>query len=264
MLAEVQSIPVRRSRAEIYFQVLYALILRDMRTRFGGSHLGYVVAVLWPVVHVFVLVGILTFRHLPSPMGGGTMLFVATGAVPCLAFQYLSREVMKGYSSNKPLTYYPQVKNFDVILSRIIVEIVSGFMGLMTVFAVLVLLGVDPRPDDTLMAVGAYLAALLLGIGIGVINVGIVAFFPAWQIGYVFFTILNYMIAGVVFMPNYLPAELYYYLRFNPVTQIIEWTRVAYEPSLAIEIDYLYIMLWILGTTTIGFLMERLVVRKMS
>jgi capsular polysaccharide transport system permease protein len=264
MLAELQTIPVRRSRAEVYFQVLYALILRDMRTRFGGSHLGFSVAVLWPVAHVFVLVVILTFRNLPSPMGGGTALFIATGAVPCLAFQYISREVMKGYAANKPLTYYPQVKIFDVILSRIIVEIVSGFMGVIAVMSLLAVSGVDPRPDDTFMAVSAYLAALLLGIGFGVINVGIVAFFPAWQIGYIFFTILNYMLAGVVFMPNYMPSEVYYYLRFNPVTQIIEWMRVAYEPHLAIEIDYVYILLWILATITIGYLMERFVVRKMG
>src|SRR4051794_23244797 len=48
--------PSRRGRADAYLQVLHALMLRDMRTRFGGSYLGYGVVVLWPVVHTFILV----------------------------------------------------------------------------------------------------------------------------------------------------------------------------------------------------------------
>lgn len=262
--AEPISAPRKKSRAEVYLQVLNALMLRDMRTRFGGSHIGYSVAVLWPVVHIFVLVSIFTFRGLPSPIGGSTALFIATGAVPCLVFQYISREVMKGYSTNKPLTYYPQVKIFDVILSRIIVEIVGGFLSLMVVLAVLTSFGIDPRPADTFTAISAYCASIFLGIGIGAINVGIVAFFPGWQLGYILFTVINYMFCGVVFMPSYMPADIYYYIRFNPVVQIVEWTRTAYDPSLSIEIDYLYIFLWILLSMTIGFMLERFVVRKMS
>ena len=101
--------PLRRDRIEVYLHVLRALMLRDMRTRFGGSHIGYVMVVLWPVVHIFVLVAILVLRKLPSPMGLSTTLSIATGAVPCLIFQYVSREVMKSVMMNKPLTYYPQV-----------------------------------------------------------------------------------------------------------------------------------------------------------
>ncbi len=34
---------------------------------------------------------------------------------------------MKATTVNKPLTYYPQVKLFDLILARVLVEIVTGF-----------------------------------------------------------------------------------------------------------------------------------------
>lgn len=32
--------------------VIYALMVRDMRTRFGRSYLGYLVARTWPLVHL--------------------------------------------------------------------------------------------------------------------------------------------------------------------------------------------------------------------
>ncbi|WP_215412629.1 hypothetical protein, partial [Escherichia coli] len=75
--------------------------------------------VLWPCVHVFMLIAIYTFQKLAAPLGDNRALFFATGAVPVLVFQYISREVMKSVIMNRPLTYYPQVKLFDVVLSRI-------------------------------------------------------------------------------------------------------------------------------------------------
>ncbi len=86
---------------ESYLHVLHALMLRDMRTRFGGSLWGYGVVVMWPCVHVFSLIAIYTFQHLPIPIGHNAPLFFATGAVPVLIFQYISREVMKATLVNR-------------------------------------------------------------------------------------------------------------------------------------------------------------------
>ncbi|WP_423794575.1 ABC transporter permease [Methylobacterium durans] len=255
---------VRRGAAESYLRVLHALMLRDMRTRFGGSHWGYAVVVLWPVVHTFVLVGIYVFRKVPAPIGDSRALFFASGAVPCLIFQYVSREVMKAVLANRPLTYYPQVKVFDVVLARIIVEIVTGFLGLLVVCGILTAIGVDPRPADAVMAIGGYSAAILLGIGIGTINVGIMSFFPAWMMGYVLFNIIMYILSGVMFLPNYLPKEVYEILKWNPALQIIEWVRLGYYPNLGAKVDYLYVILFALFSLTLGLLLERFVVRQRS
>lgn len=254
----------RRSQSEVYLHVLRALMLRDMRTRFGGSHIGYAIVVLWPVVHIFMLVAIYVLRKIPSPMSMSTTLFIATGAVPALMFQYVSREVMKAVVMNRPLTYYPQVKLIDVLFARIIVEIVTGFLGLMIVFAILYAIGVDPMPLNPFVAMTGYIAAILLGIGIGTINVGIIAFFPGWLMGYALFSIILYLSSGVMFLPNMFPDEIYQYLRYNPVVQIIEWVRLAYEPQMGFQIDYLYVLLWAFGTLTLGLLMERHIIRKMN
>ena len=264
MVIEQTDAPGRRSRMEVYLHVLRALMLRDMRTRFGGSHLGYAVVVLWPVVHIFMLVAIYVFRKIPSPMSMSTILFIATGAVPCLVFQYISREVMKAVIMNRPLTYYPQVKLIDVLFARIIVEIVTGFLALILVFAVLYALGVDPIPLNPVLAMTGYIAAILLGIGIGTINVGIIAFFPGWLMGYALFSIILYITSGVMFLPSMLPDVIYQVLRYNPIVQIIEWVRLAYEPQVGVQVDYIYVLLWAFGSLTLGLLLERQVVRKMS
>ncbi|MBP1178474.1 capsular polysaccharide transport system permease protein [Methylobacterium sp. PvR107] len=244
--------------------MLYALMLRDMRTRFGASLWGYAVVVLWPCVHIFMLIAIYTFQKMPSPLGDDRALFFATGAVPVLVFQYISREVMKAVMSNRPLTYYPQVKLFDVIFARMLVEIVTGFLALMVVITVLFCMGSNPIPSDPFVAMCAYLTAILLGIGIGTINVAIIGFFPGWIIGYALFGILLYISSGVIFMPSYLPEKIYVWLKYNPVLQLSEWMRSAYYPYSGLQIDYLYILLCAMTSISIGLYLVKHVVAKLS
>ncbi|WP_082507885.1 ABC transporter permease [Methylobacterium sp. Leaf113] len=252
----------KRSDLGVYAEVIRALMLRDMRTRFGGSYWGYVVVVLWPVAHIFLMVAIMLFRGVPSPMGNSPILFVATGAVPSLVFQYTSREAMKAIVVNRPLMYYPQVKAFDIMVARFIVETIKGFQGLLIVVAILLFLGVDPTPADPAMAIGGYFMALLLGLGMGAVNIGIMSFFPGWLWGYIVVTILIYATSGVFFLPHMLPSEIYDLMKWNPIVQIIEWVRLAYNPSLGVRVDYPYVIGWGLGSLCVGLLMERTIVRR--
>jgi capsular polysaccharide transport system permease protein len=253
-----------KSPGESYLHVLHALILRDMRTRFGASLWGYGVIVLWPCVHVFMLIAIYTFQKLAAPLGDNRALFFATGAVPVLVFQYISREVMKSVIMNRPLTYYPQVKLFDVVLSRILVEIVTGFLALLVVVSVLVVIDSNPIPADPFTAMCGYLAAILLGIGIGTINVAIIGFFPGWMIGYALFSIILYVSSGVMFLPSYMPDKIYYWMKYNPALQCAEWVRSAYYPYAGIQVDGLYVVMFALTSATIGLLLIKHVVSKMN
>ena len=254
----------RLSPVESYLHVLHALILRDMRTRFGASIWGYGVVVLWPCVHVFVLILIYTFQKLPVPVGDSAPIFFASGAVPVLIFQYISREVMKAVLMNRPLTYYPQVKLFDLIFARILVEIVTGFLGLLVISSVLIAFGIDPRPSEPFTAMCGYLAAILLGIGVGTINVAIVGFFPGWMIGYALFSIIMYISSGVMFLPSFMPEKIYYWMKFNPAIQVVEWVRSAYYPTLGLHVDYTYVFLFAMCCVTLGLLLVKHVVSKQS
>ncbi|MGW5960380.1 ABC transporter permease [Methylorubrum thiocyanatum] len=255
------SLPQPMRRSDVYIRVISALMLRDMRSRFGGNYWGYLAQVLWPCAHIAIIVGAMTFRGLKSPMGDNPMVFVATGAVPALAFQYISREVMKGYLVHKPLTYFPQVKKFDTVVARVLVEIVSSFMGLMLVLVGLISLGIDPIPTDLFTSITGYLAAIALGIGVGSVNVGICSVFPGYVIAYILITLTLYLSSGVYFLACFMPQEIYSIMKYNPITQLIEWVRLGYDPTLPIQIDYLYVFGWIFGSLTIGLLMERYIVR---
>src|SRR5207253_351599 len=198
------------------------------------------------------------------PLGDDRALFFATGAVPVLVFQYISREVMKSVIMNRPLTYYPQVKLFDLVLSRVIVEIVTGFLALIVISAALFSVGTDPIPADPIKAVCGYLAAIVLGIGMGTINVAIIGFFPGWLIGYALLGILIYISSGVMFLPSYMPDKIYYWMKYNPALQACEWIRSAYYPTAGLQVDRQYVILFGLACITVGLFLVKTVVSKMQ
>lgn len=242
--------------------VLNALMLRDMRTRFGGSHLGYIVAVGWPCAHIFVLVAILTFRGLPAPLGDSTVLFIATGTTPYITFMYTSRKIMEGISANKPLIYFPAVSLFDVIISRALVELITCFATTVCVVFVLACLGVDFIPAYPSEALFAYASTILFSIGVGIINANIFLVFPGWGMGYVLIIIAGYSLSGVFFLPDLTPERVYHYLSWNPMLQNISWFRVAFYPGYGDSVAKLYAIMSGLIVIFVGLALERYVMRK--
>src|SRR5260370_41194433 len=75
-------------------RVLFALMLRNMRTKFFGHGLGTLIAIAWPLSHIVICVVIYTVIGRAAPFGDSIVLFVATGIVPFQTFSYLSRFMM--------------------------------------------------------------------------------------------------------------------------------------------------------------------------
>ena len=61
-------------------------------------------------------------------------------------------------------------------------------------------------PRDIAQAALAFMAAILLGLGFGMLNGVIALAIPMWFTGYVLLTIVLWITAGVVFVPDALPV----------------------------------------------------------
>lgn len=209
-------------------RVLLAVVLRNMRTRFFGHGLGYLLAVGWPVSHILLLIIIFSFAGRAAPFGDSTVLFLATGAVPFMAFSYLSRFMMIALLSTKPLLAFPEVKTLDVLIGSAILEILSAFAVVVVMVLLAWAFGIPFWPQDVIEAFCAMFAAILLGMGLGVLNGVIVMAFPMWMTGYSLLMIGIWAASGVMFVPSSLPEPARTLLSYNPALQIVEWMRGAY------------------------------------
>ena len=209
-------------------RVIGALMLRDMRTRFGRTLFGYVITVAWPLSHLLILMTVYLVMRSIIPFGTSPAVFFATGLLPYILFLYPSRMIMMSVVQNHPLLYFPIVKSFDVILARGILEVITAFW-VTTIFCfVLILFRVDITPiypEEALMAV---LATIYFAFALGFLGAVIYKVFRGWIVVHILFVILLYFTSGALFLPSALPDTTQYFLWFNPLLHCVEWLRSAY------------------------------------
>jgi capsular polysaccharide transport system permease protein len=163
--------------------VLRALMLRDIRTRFFGHGLGYVFAVGWPLAHIVILLALYNVTQRVAPIGSSLTLYFATSLAPVIAFIYGSRWIMFSAVTNKTLLYFPLVKIFDVLLARALLEAAASCFMVIVLLIALTALGIDVRPVSAPEAMKAMAAAIVLGVGLGFITASSPSYFHSGQQG---------------------------------------------------------------------------------
>ena len=245
--------------------VLTALMLRDVKTRFGGSAWGFLLSVGWPLTHSMILLAINTAIGRTIPYGESGLLWFATGTTPYVVFLYIARWTMLGIVQNKPLMAFPLIKVTDILFARVIVEILSAGLVIVLTCVVVGVLGTDFIPSDIPAAFEAIGAAMLLGAGFGILNAVLAGLFPMWVTGFALFQIILWLLSGVLALPDALPEIVRYYMSFNPLLQVVEWTRSAYYPSYTgTFMDHGYAIGWGIGLVFSGLLLERLIRGRFS
>jgi capsular polysaccharide transport system permease protein len=246
------------------WNILVALMLRDIKTRFFGNAFGFLIAIAWPLSHILILLGINAAAGRAAPYGESGALWFATGIVPFMAFSYMSRFIMMGIVLNRPLLTYPAVKITDILFARAIIEVLSAGTVVLSAMFIFWMLDIAFMPIDLVQACLALGASMILGLGFGVINAIIAAAMPAWITGYALFTIVLWMASGVLFVPDALPELVRYPLSFNPMLHGVEWMRASYyEGYGATILDKTYMIAFALICLFTGLALERLIRGKL-
>ena len=144
--------------------VLTALVLRDIKTRFGSAP-GFLIAVAWPLSHILIVLIISILIGRVVPYGESALLWFTISMTPFIIVSYTSRFMMIGMMMNRPLLAFPTISVFDILLSRVLIEICVATALVMSLVLIFTCLDVDFMPFDVSMAMSALCASLLLGIG---------------------------------------------------------------------------------------------------
>jgi capsular polysaccharide transport system permease protein len=243
----------------LHARVLVALMIRDVQTRFFGSALGFVIAIAWPLSHIFILLAINSAAGRAPPYGDSASLFFATGLLPFMCFTYMSRFTMLGVLLNRPLLGYPIVKVADILLARAIIEVMNATTVIIAAMIILTVIGVDVRPPRPLEAMYALLASMELGFGFGIVNGVIAGLLPFWTTPFSLFQIVLWMASGVLFVADEFPATARYWLSYNPAIIGVEWMRSAFYDGYGLGelLDKTYMIGFATTSIFLGLLMER-------
>jgi capsular polysaccharide transport system permease protein len=239
-------------------RIWLAVMLRDMRTRFFGNGLGFIIQVAWPATHVAILVAIHALRSLEPPYGDSSIVFYTVGVLPFLTFVYISRFTMVAIAWNAPLLSFPVVKILDLVVGHIFLEVVNSCLVWIVIMLALSIAGLDVMPRHVIDAFCAYGACLLLGAGFALCNAVIARLVKPWLTGYVLIVICFYITSGAVVTPEEAPPTFQKLMTLNPIFHGVEWMRSAYYDGYGADLlEKWYILAWGVGSLFLGFVLER-------
>jgi capsular polysaccharide transport system permease protein len=249
----------RRGPWEVQRAVVFALMVRDMKSRVGGQWVSFVWTVFEPLAHVLVLVWVfavlrgVTRDHLEFPV------FLVAGLVPFFFFQDIVTRMLDAVEASRGLFAYRQVKPLDALVARALVEALMVLIVYAVSLGVLGWLGYHVVPHDPLGLVLMNLLLFLFGISAGLYLTMLSHDRPRLRkvIRLTFMPL--YMFSGVIFNVDSLPRPLIEPLLWNPLLHLVELARAAmisaYVPTQGI--NPWYPMAWIVGLACAGLLMYR-------
>lgn len=165
------SIPIKlpeHSAWKTQVAVIWALYLRETRTRYGKYNLGLVWALIEPASMVAIKSALFGFilkvaiPSIPYP------IFLAAGFIPFRFFTGMVTRSVSAISSNQSLLVYRQVKPIDPFIARLLQEIVIFLLvsSLFIFFAVW--LGAAPDFKRPLMILISLSSLVMISSGLGI------------------------------------------------------------------------------------------------
>ncbi|WP_349360287.1 ABC transporter permease [Stappia sp.] len=244
---------------KIQARVIGALVLRETKVTFGAVQMGYLWAILEPVLGTAILTLIFSVVTRHPPIGTSFALFFATGIITYQLYSKLSSSLMAVFEANRGLMAYPLVKEVDVVIARFLLITMTYLFVFIVFFGGLILLGVADFPARLHIVLAAISFVALLGLGAGLINAVLLLLWPTWRRVEAIITRPLFFISGVFFIPDAFPPDIRYILSWNPLMHAIDWLRTGYYSAYSSEtLDVPYMMGYVGILLVIAFAMERI------
>jgi ABC-type polysaccharide/polyol phosphate export permease len=209
-------------------RVLYALLMREVITRFGRDNLGVLWLVAEPMVFTLGVAALWTAVGLQHGSSLPIIAFAITGYSSVLLWRNCASRCAMAIESNKGLLYHRNVRVIDVFLTRILLE-VAGATGSFILLAIFFTwFEWMPLPVDPLKVVFGWIMlawfgaslALLIGAGTAYSPIAERLWHPA--------AYLLFPLSGAAFMVDWLPPRFQEGVLLLPMVHGVEVLRDGY------------------------------------
>lgn len=219
---------IQRTSWQIMCDTIHALLMREIKTRFGANRLGYFWAIAEPFAQAGVFALIFTLIGRESIASVPIAVFLITGFLPYKLFAKLLPQLSAAISANKALFGYRQVTPIDPILTRLLIEVVTFIVVYLITLAIFAWFNFEVIPDDILSLFLATFLLILFSLGLGLLLCSATCY---WQdtpklLGMVMTPM--FLISGVIFSATMIPEKYWFLFSWNPIFHFIELSRDAF------------------------------------
>ena len=206
-------------------RILFALMMREMSTRFGRSAGGFAWAFLEPVGYIALLSLVFVMLSRAPPLGQSFPLFFAAGFLPFYIFRTISGMTATSIRFNQALLTYPNVTPMDTAWARFGLQFLTSTLITIVILAALLAWQGDWYALRPIYLIQAVLLAAVLGLGIGMLNAVLFSFSSTWERIYGILTQPLFIVSGIFYLVDLLPPEVRDPLHWNPVVHLVAIMR---------------------------------------
>ena len=216
-----------RASLQIMRDTVHALLMRELKTRFGSSKLGYFWALAEPALQASVLAIMFSLIGRNSLSGVPVALFMLVALIPFKFFSKLLPQLAASVEANKGLLAYRQVSPIDPFIARLLIEIATFILVYIILMSILAWLGFEVWPADLLELITVSGLLMLLASGLGLLLCNAVLY---WRdtpklLGMVMTPMM--FISGIFYSATMIPSQYWYLFTWNPLFHLIELSRDA-------------------------------------
>ncbi|WP_114348809.1 ABC transporter permease [Paracoccus lutimaris] len=212
-------------------RTVVALMLREMATTYGRSAGGYIWAILEPVLGVTLLAIIFSMALAHPGLGTNFPLFYATGFLPFTMFNDLTNKVATSIRFSRPFLAYPSVTFIDTMVARVVLNALTHATVIGIVISGIFIIYQLPVVVDLVSVFEALLMITIFGVGVGTLNCYLLTAFPIWERTWQIVTRPLFLMSGVFFLYELMPAKAQAFLWYNPVLHCVGMLRHGIYPT---------------------------------
>ena len=240
-------------------RVVFALMVREMGAKFGRSWGGYAWALAEPMGGIVLLALAFSIALRSPPIGTSFMFFYATGMIPFSLYSSIAAAAANAVRSNRGLLTYPVVTALDAVIASFLLNALTMVLIAAIIFTGIIYFDevhVNLAPGKIVLGLAM---AGSLGLGIGALNSVLFGLFPTWKNVW---SVLNrplFLVSGIFFTYDSVPAAFQKVLWFNPLVHAIGTMRSGFYGSYLDEyVSPVYVFGIAMGTFMIGaYLLRR-------
>lgn len=223
-----------RSTWRVQGDVIGALLLREIITRYGRHNLGFLWLVAEPMIFTLgIAVLWSSFGHLRSA-GFSVIEFAVTGYSSVLLWRNCANRCVHAVEPNLSLLYHRNVRVLDIFLARCLLEIAGATCSLLVLTLVFTSLGLMQLPAQPLQVLAAWLLLAWLGLALGTLLGGLTARFDVVERLWHPASYLLFPLSGAVYMVEWLPAPWDARAPLLPMVSALELLRGGWFGPMAV------------------------------
>ena len=226
---------LRRSWA-IQRRVIWALVLREMLTRYGRHNIGFLWLFVEPMLFTLGVTALWTATRAVHGSDLPIVAFAITGYSSVLLWRNMPFRCIGALTPNLSLLYHRNVRPIDIYVSRLLLEVAGATMSFVFLVIFFSFVGWLQMPEDVLQITAGWMMLAWFGAALalflGALSETSETIEKLWHpMSYLLFPL-----SGAAFLVSALPKSAQDVILWLPMVHGVEYLREGYFGSQITEI----------------------------